>query len=265
MNQNSVNSIVFSHTLWNVFCNNENQYVDIDTFNDVTPLICPNSLDHTIDPDKTVIKFRNNVSEIKILEETMESNISRTGGYYIAEGFDFEMLPGRSNNVKQFDIPISVIAMTFSPISTDNIGDRFDVVINPDTVIGAIANVVNIGDTEIPLNDTAFQYATIGFYLTIDDGVNNHDLGIVIAKNPITKTVTIKNPPTTFFNPLSPSYIKLTMYRIKNFLITNTDPIVLVSNKIGCSYLPSKTSVVLVYNNNGETNHKMNVMVKYLF
>ena len=102
------------------------------------------------------------------------------------------------------------------------------------------------------------------FSIKITDGTNTNDLGIVLGKNVVAKTITVKTTTTNTFLASSPTYIKKTHYFIKTYEIGPPWEYIIGDSKIGASYIPANTIVRLKYINNSALAKKFIAKMEYL-
>jgi hypothetical protein len=241
-----------------LYCTTEAKY--IETWAQSEPHVCPNGDTHVVDPNLTVVLDT-------ISEKTSFINgksYSGSHGYYMLEGCGWSSLPAEIGIVqlsRTFSFPIVVYGMNVL-FDAANTGDTFDVCMNPDTPIGAIIAPAAIGDQTFQVSPTVVQYAIPGFYLSLFDGANNVDLGLVTGVG--SNTVTTANATTLAFAP--GSYILLTVCIVKNVKVHNSENIKVGYGTMAGKPLPGGTTIQVKYNNkNGAANKNFMYNLEYTY
>jgi hypothetical protein len=219
-------------------------------YRETIPTVCPNDKTHAIDPDSIV--------EIDIISPNTvsikQSDSKFANGSFRVKYYDPTFVPGVSFFDFKYDYPVSLYSTTIIPTS-ENIGDSLDVLTAPDTVVGAIQSDLQVGSSLMSIGDVTPIY--IGYMLTITDGVNTNDLGEVIGKNETLNTLRFSKPTTNSFSAISPSYVMITVPRIENMMIINTQDRILGSTILNAATLPKGVVIRLKYTNNGLVPKKL--------
>lgn len=241
---------------WKFVCNQEGKTFILNGFSE--PILCPNNLAHTI----SVLEERL-VSTVKIKEEFLEAGQVPTNGYFRYEGF---RVTCAANSVTEYPFfwpfPISptVIKLHIRPT---HINDIVNTYISRNKIIGVITRTTVDGLTVLPVSSTVLQYIKPGFLCKLTNGVNTDDLGQVISVNKTDATITVSSPTTNSFN--IGSYIKMTIHNIKNFYLYAEGACVIGNSRIGSSYLPANTEILLVYDNTSNDEKVFNWEVEYMY
>jgi hypothetical protein len=143
-----------------------------------------------------------NIEAVEVLEEKPGS---RTGGHFRAVGVDLVVAAGTPGVVQDFDItwpiPVSIMAAEID-VAPEWIGDRFDVLVAPETVIGTTAQLVDVGATVVPVSDTVIaalennpehEDAALHYHVGYLAKVGSEDSGHIVAVDPVAKTITVEN------------------------------------------------------------------------
>lgn len=109
---------------------------------------------------------------------------------------------------------------------------------------------------EVPVSSTVTDNTAIGYYLNVTDGANVTDLGRVISLDKINHKVYIEKNPDNTYSPLSPSYIRQTVYFIKDYLITGPWRYVIGESTVGGSAIPEDIIIEASYTNRSLTDAK---------
>lgn len=108
----------------------------------------------------------------------------------------------------------------------------------------------------IPVTSTVTDNTMTGYYLNITNGVTVSDLGRVISVDKVTnKVYTEKNVDNSYL-AVSPSYIRQSVYFMKDYLIDGAWRYVIGESKVGGSHIPEDTLVTVEYKNNSVTANK---------
>jgi len=220
------------------------------------PTECPNNNTHIID-----------VSGISVLHTLAakivtinENSTVPDGGNYRADQFELSVIGG-TGTVNTYDITypynVSAYAVIFMPM-IDNMGDTFQVVAYPDTVIGLITAALSTLDTELFL--PSIVGLSKGFQLSVTDGINTDNLGEIINIDVINNKVIFSNPVVNPF--IIGSTVSFTVPRIKNGKFVNTQNWILGLSRIGSSGLMANAIVRLAYTNLTGTAKTLNFIVE---
>lgn len=224
------------------YCLTEQNF--ITTWAETAPTVCPNNNNHPIDPNTVGITETMNNQTVYIAGK----DSSKTGGYYL--------LHGKKTNITTdpitiedtiFKTPSCIFGLMFTS-SLEQKGDTFDIIVNPDTAVGTITQVADIGATTLNVSPTVIQYITPGMYISLYDGINKNDCGIVLSVDPDTSTIIIEIALTNSF--AVGSGILLNMYVVKNYPIGDPWKHDIGYGTLGGKPVPANTICRLVYNNN---------------
>jgi len=229
-----------------------------------TPTVCPLNSAHSINPALTTIVDTVSSRVVAIKEEMVP-----TQGYYKLNGYNQVIPAGTPGAITTFShswpYQVSILNAWFIPRS-DQMGDSVDVTVAPNSVIGAIAAPVNIGDTIITVTSTVLQHAVIGFHINITDGVNVDELGRVIAIDSNNSTITMETPTTHTFSPASPTYVRLNVKFIENLSIScPAVRYVVAEKKSGGKGLPPNVPMTVMYRNNDGQAKTFAYNLEYIF
>jgi hypothetical protein len=197
---------------------------------------------------------------IQIQEETSPI---KTGGHYKAKGFAHDFPAGTSSYEFSFPYPIALLAAEFNGAAS-NAGDTMNFFIGEDTTIGTITSAVSIDDTVINVDNTSVENITVGRWLKLDDGVNTHE-SCVIAKDIDNNTITLNDPVSTAYSPVSPTFCKMTIRMVEDFEFDSGVRYELGTSKIGGSYIPAGTVFKIYYTNTGSEIVRFKPVLEYLY
>jgi hypothetical protein len=193
------------------------------------------------------------ISPVLITEETVP-----TGGHF--QSTTIKAISGTAETWAYIDyswpFPISFLSAEFN-VEAALAGDKLDVQVFPDTVIGAITSAVAVDDTVINVGSTVTDNLDVGYFVTLTDGVNTESHGNrVIAIDEIAGTITLENGVANAYSAASPTYVRMTVDVIHDMELS-TGRFTVGESKIGASYLPANAVLrVRYYNGNGNANPK---------
>jgi hypothetical protein len=150
---------------YEVWCTVEGAMVR--TWSDAVPTVCPHDQTHAIDAART--------SVITPLSTATDPSFSAgksyngTQGYYQCRGLrvDVDASP-MTYATTVFSHPVVVYGGRFMA-TIEHVGDTLDVLINPNTPIGALTAAAAPGDVTISVTDSVAQYAKVGFGIALHD------------------------------------------------------------------------------------------------
>ena len=116
---------------------------------------------------------------------------------------------------------------------------------------------------EINVNSTVIKHTMIGYYLSITNGVNLDKVDRVL--NIRDNKIYVETAPATTYLASSPTYIRQTVYPIKNYLLGQPGSHSIGESKIGGSYMPKDTIVKVTYNNNSDSEKSIVGSIEYLY
>lgn len=187
------------------------------------------------------------------------------GGNFRAETKFLNIIPsGITSEDYVWPYPISVLDFSFVT-STENKGDNIEIIVAPDTVIGALGADANINDTELSVTSTVVENLMIGYRVEITDGINTEDLGWCTNINKNDYKITVQNPLTNAYSFTSPTYIKMSIYVVCDYKIGNPWFYNIGAAKIGGSYIPAGRIVRVKYINNSATTKEITTELEYLY
>lgn len=245
---------------YRIYCSTDSKYEF--AWAETEPATCPTNTAHTIDASKTTIVETNKADLIEIKEET-----TPTGRHYqISMGKITAAAVSSTTTVNwSRPFPISALSILFNAAPA-NIGDGLEVHVGPDTIIGTIAVNVAVDDLIIEVSQTVMDNIALGYWVKIDDGVNNQDLGRVTNVDTVNSRITIENKVTDAYVVATPTYIKMTVKIIWDFEIFCDGYHKIGDSKIGGSYIPANTNISILYtNNDGVSTKDFIAYVEYLY
>lgn len=118
----------------------------------------------------------------------------------------------------------------------------------------------------INVSQTVIDNVVIGIYLGLFDGVQNNNLGRIIAIDTTNLTVSMEYANTDTFSALSPTYVRMTLTMFQDFELGPPGNYPIGDSAIGGSYIPANTIVRASYNNQSLIDDKVFIgIVEYLY
>lgn len=247
---------------YKVYCLTEVQYVLTAGYQENPPTTCPNNASHTIDPNLTeVVNF--------YIQGGTYIDIDRsgTGGHALTKGHNIEIpqvAPGTNQEFMLESMPIYLRILNISiNAAEENLLDKVSLFTAPNTTIGVLTSAANIGDTVFSVSGTAIANIKLGYYLTITDGVNKQNYGMVINKDGPNYQVTVTDE--SVYNFAVGSLVKISIPRLIDVGLRSQHPITFGDKNPGSAEMPANTQVKLVYTNTDGRAKTLNVIIESMF
>lgn len=223
---------------------------------DSVPTTCPNDTSHTIDPDGIIIA-KTLAEKTVVVNQATDTTI---GGFYRNDYFSFEAR-AKTDTIYDISYPynINILLATYI-ITEENIGDTLNMCAVPDVICGTTSKEIKEGDTTLIISSSHAQLNP-GFNLKITNEDYTEDLGEI-------KSFDTKSGVITFTNPIIRSFpeksvLKMTIYRVKNLKIVNTNNVVIGKKKLNGVGLPANKIMRLIYTNNDERDKFFNFSLEF--
>lgn len=144
-----------------------------------------------------------------------------------------------------FPLDISVISSDLL-IKEENVGDKMEVLVAPDTIVGAVIQDVKQGDTEIFVQQSVLDHVYKGYYIKlIDQNKGIADVGRVLQKK--TNSIVVEIPSQMDFSMAAPTYVAMTIKLFNDWEFPGAGRIDIGDAKIGASLIPANTIIRLCY------------------
>ena len=289
---------------YRIYCNTDNKWEYV--WSETAPTTCPTNTAHSVNSTSVSVVETSSTSVVEIKEESTPTgghfssttvsfdcppntttgqdtswpiNISALNVDFITDesqrGDIVEMMVGK-NTI------IGALAGFVNPCSTwtsqnytagqivmyDNGTKTLPYTCTVDTVSNEAPTDTNYWAMgfRVAVSSTVVQYTKVGFYLNFFDGVNSDDMGRVLMVDTVNNYVFMENNPTNSFSPVSPTYVRQTVYQIKDYEIGPPWEREIGASKIGGSHVPKCTKVRIEYTNKSLTDTKRFVgHVEYLY
>lgn len=285
---------------WRVKCTTDNQ--DEYIWAETEPTVCPTNTAHSIDSAKTAIVDKVESNQVSIKEESTPTGehfgctslvlncpTGSTSSGSISWPFpvsalsvEFVSTSDHENDVINMcigkDTTVGSITANVSPASawTAQNYTAGDVVTDGGKVFSCILNTVSNEITsntiywshgfEVPVSQTVIDNCKIGYYVKLSDGTNTDDCGRVISVDTVNDKLYLETNLTNSFLAATPTYIKITVFNIKDYQIGPAWERKIGDSKIGGSTIPKNVSVQIDYENKSNTVVKTFVgTVEYLY
>jgi hypothetical protein len=195
-----------------------------------------------------------------------------TGGNLMIESKGGQCAPN-TDTVFTYYYPIKICAMTIRFNTTmANTGDHINLIVNPDTVIGALTSAVTAGDTVLNVSSTVTTYAKVGHFVTITDGTNTDEKLWVTAVDDVGGTITVwpytdggPTPGTIANNYSAGAGILLNVYAVNSFVFGAPGVQVFGEDKVSGTMIPAGSTIKLIYTNNENKIKDFTLQFEYMF
>ena len=249
---------------YRVFCEAEQKYIEV--WKHEKPYTCPNDHRHTIAENLTTI------IDYKYLDNTTIPNVCISSkayplaqGYYMMEGKKYE-IGTQAVYTNDYVVPVPMCVYGFHCCSCgDNANDEFDVLINPDTIVGVIVANTAVNDKNIYVSPTVLEHCKAGFHILLDDGVTNEE-HLVVSINHEGGYITLRDGVNHVFNGMV-TMVKLRVYVVKAYALANDTS---MTHKIGYGAFSGKsltpgTIIRLVYRNSSSLSKTFHIALEYVY
>jgi len=251
----------YTYRLW---CTTDSKYEYwILNENDPSPTKCPTDGDHTIDTSSIAIIKTISDNIVTVKEESVD-----TGANYMTESIVICGDTGpdvTTTHDFSWPFPISVLDIQFVAEEI-NRGDQITLSVGPDTIVGALTNHAATGATGLNVSQTVIDNSMVGFYIDLFTPPSTiEDLGRIVSMDKINNIIYCENATSSYFSAAGPTYVRQTVYVIRNYTIGPPQRYPIGDSKIGGSYVPANTIVRVGYINKGDTSRALTPIIEYLY
>jgi hypothetical protein len=245
---------------YRVYCIEEAIFVNV--LGEVEPVICPNDhSDRTINASQTIIIDSIDQSEVKIVEPT--------SGQYRLFTVKYDIPAGNVGDVttidKSYPMDISIWKTEIYSFS-DNVGDEVTASVAPNTTVGVLTAVANIGSTTLTVSSTAVNniFVSKGTYLRLYNNPTFEEVGRITSFDVNTNTITFENPLTNSF-PIG-SLIQMELTMIDKLLLYKSEASYFIGDKgFKSKQLPTGKIIRIKYTNNTALAKKLVIYIECYF
>lgn len=230
---------------WKIFCITENKFVEgyLPVGTDCT--VCFNNNTHQINP--LSISSSEKIKTSQSFINTQEPGETK-GNFQVMRK---ELITSTNSSItKQITLfPYKINILGFNAdISPDNIGDRFELVMYPNTPIGVISSALVPGNTVIQLDVFSINYLNCGYYLKLIKNGVTEETSEIVNINLSNSTVTLALGITGTYSV--GDYFSFIIYRLKNYKM-NVSYNYNTGNYLRAAPFPANLIAELRYTNNG--------------
>jgi hypothetical protein len=244
-------------TQYLVPCLTENINVFTD-YRTSPPTVCPNNNTHIINPDGIMAISSTSLKSVKINQNSQLI----TGGYYRTDYYHIDV-PAGTGMTASYDIvyPYNIAAYsTTFLVTSDNVGDGFNVVSYPDTVCGQITQTLATGSTGLYLPTTSTGFLNPAFIIKISDGINTEELGEIISVDNNTGFVVYSTPNVNNYGV--GAMISFTVPRINNGKFVTLQNMGLGFSVVSSSGLAAGKAVRVTYINSTNVAKTLSFLIE---
>lgn len=285
---------------YRIYCITDSKYEYV--WAETTPTTCPTNTADTIDSSSITIVETREPDETRIKEEiiptgghfattTLKINATKNTTTTVTKTFPFPIsalsvefvtttdhMEDTLNLVIGKDTIIGNIVANVSPATawvSQNYTEGQTVTYNS-KVYTCILNTVS---NEVPTNTTYWQHGlrlavsqtvidntAAGYYIKLDDFTNNDDTERVVRVDTTNNYIYVETNVTNSYLAATPTYVRQSVYSVKEYDIGHPWEHEIGATKIGGSYVPANVDVTIEYTNNSVTDDKLLVgRVEYLY
>lgn len=207
------------------------------------PTACPHNNTHTIDPTGIINAGGIPANPVSITQGGLNTYLFKTKGYNVS-------IPAGAGVTTPITLtnPYAVNSrlFTFYPI-TDNIGDSFSILANPNTPVGLTTADTPIGSTTVTVGPSVMIRVVAGYMISLSTGGVIYPCGEIASYNKTASTITFSTP-TTVDIPIG-STVMFTGEYAANIPIVSTEKIQLGLNNFATQENTAASTSYLYYTN----------------
>lgn len=259
-------------TKWRIWCNDELDWTEGWLENPAVPTTCFNVNTHSVNPNSAQDLDVINERSTQIDEEHVPVGKKAGGGHVRATSVRFEddaapgvyaLAVGTHNMTLSWPYVVYIYGVESHTTAAQK-GDRVDVCVNREALIGALTAPVTAGDSTFTVDETTVDNAYVGIDLALDDRPSGslESVGEVVSIDKNALTVTVTGSASRAFSPLSPTLVRVSAHPIKDWYIGNPGLVTLGAFKIGGTRIEANYPVTVTYENNqasGTTDFTFNI------
>lgn len=248
---------VYYYKIW---CNTDSKYEYV--WSDDEPTVCPVNNAHSVDTSSVSIENQVSTTRVKIIEENIP-----TGENFMAESHCMTYATG-PNVVSNYDYswPFPITVLDVSVVSKEeNEGDEIKLCVSPDTIIGVIGIDAATGATGATVSSTVIDNLMVGYEVSLFDGATSCQCGRVVNIDTANSKISWENPTERSYEASGPTYVRLSVYVMNNYVIGPPHIYPVGEGKIGGSYVPANTIVRAYITNKDNYSKAIIGQIEYLY
>lgn len=188
-------------------------------------------------------------------------------GWYQSTAISMDVPGATGTYTEDTSWPCDIILWTaVIYLDANSTGDSFQIIVAPNTAIGYLTAGCTSSSTTITVSPTVIAFVQRGLELTLNDGVNENQLGRITAIDTNTNTITFETATTNTFSAFTPVYISI--YVIRNFITPSsmvgaTKLISFAGKGLRGKIIPANTLVRYTYTNNSAVAKNVSIKLEY--
>lgn len=245
---------------WRIYCITEGTFVNGYLPTGTNCTVCFNNNTHTV--NNSSISLINTVSPNTTLIATQEPGI--TNGIFKHKRKKISCAANTiTSQFTTFQFIINILSLDIA-ISTDNIGDMFELIVSTPTPIGVLTADVTANDTVISLPVSVMPYFQIGYQLVLINHTNGftEESPTILSVDNVNNTVTLESGIVNSF--VIGDYIRFKIIRIETHYM-NMSHVYQIGNYLRASPFVSGLQAELRYTNNSVNVKDFVYGISYLY
>jgi len=213
-----------------------------------------------IDTTKTSIIDQVSSSSFRVEEPT--------SNYYRVFFFPVDIPASTPGTISHTDIsfPMDILLwITELRINDKLLDDEINIVVAPDSAIGILTADALINDNTIQVSSTVIENVFGGVNITINDGVNIFDCGMVTNIDNATNTLTIEKPLIYDYLAIDAPVILLNIIVVQNLIIDKVENIVIGEKGFRGKPIPANMILRIFHKNNDGLEKKYYWRIEYYY
>lgn len=234
---------------YRVYCSTEGKYETV--WAQTPPITCPNNNTHTIQNDMTTIIDTIKAVDTKVFIASKDFGGSQ--GFYLMQGQTCMVVPNSVSHQHFHDVKFPYNVCIYGlEFRTNEIhrGDSIDIIFSPNTIVGVIFQRIDTSSTTFMVSPTVLENISMGFNVSISDGVNTCDCGSLVSNDLNSGTITVEIAPNYIFD--IGAYVSLSIYAVKNYQITEPGKYKVGYGTLAGKTIPPNVVIRLVYHNQSD-------------
>lgn len=234
---------------------------DLDTSNEAILDAVVAAHDGTPDSQEIpIVRSEQLIEHIRFVESG-----DTTQGLYAAQSLIIDVSTGQSEKTTDFSWPFDIALMSGTlGISNDMVGDDFSVDVGPNTLIGALIQPLNVGDTSVYVSPTVLENIKVGYYFGLYQGPDTgHELGQVHYIDAENNCLQIGIPSDVSANAMSP--VSMCAKIIPNLFLHSMDKVEIGKQIPTGQRIPANLPVRVHYHSNNGVAKKISFFIEYIY